>query len=78
MFKAFKYWTNALAESARLDESTSVLLDKLADDLGSNNIFNMTRKVILTDTDIKKIFNSLNKHVFSSKLKPIPIYYYSY
>lgn len=78
MCEALKYWTNVLIESESLDESSSVLLDKLADDLGSDNVFNMTRKVILTDNDIKNIFNSLNRHVFSSKLKPVPVYYYSY
>ena len=61
-----------------MNESTSFLLDKLADDFGRSVVFNITKPITVDDDLAIAIFKSLNKHFFNSSLKPINAKYLSF
>ena len=61
-----------------MNESTSLLLDKLVEDFGRSVVFNITKSIVVDDNLAEAIFKSLNKHFFNSSLKPIDVKYLSF
>ncbi len=68
LVRAINYWTKKLG---RVDEavSSNYLIDDLIEKFGSDLVLSKTPTYVLSETDLEKIFDVLNRNLFESKLR---------
>lgn len=68
LVQAINYWTTKLR---RVDETTSsnYLIDDLIEKFGSDLVLSKTPTYVLSEIDLEKIFDILNRNLFESKLR---------
>ena len=60
-----------------MDESVyNNVIDALVDEFGKDVVLSKEFNYTLTQQDLKKIFNILNKHLFGNKIKFLPVVFW--
>lgn len=71
ILEKLEFWKKELA---KLDESTyNRVIDALVVEFGRDVVFSTKLNYTLTQQDLKKVFKILNQHLFSGRIKTLPV-----